>query len=199
MSKRGKVTLICGPMFSQKSTEALMILEKHQVIGGTFYFKITLRDQDKIIVPTKDLQTHSGRNFHGYYAKPNIELGFKDIWHVLTNHENNVAIALDEIQFLPLATLKSLVKKFVQNGIDVVLVGIDIDYRGEVFETTAWASIYADVVIKKTAICHDCHGVAKYNYNAANYDAGSSRFREGESSWFPLCLNCWEKRTGLQI
>lgn len=194
MRKRGNVTLICGPMFSQKSTEATMILEKNQILGTTMYLKVTFRAQKNKIESTEDLTTHGGKKFIGFYVQPDF-----DLFLVNFTNQSLVAIVVDEIHFLSLSKLKEITKEIVNRGIDLILVGIDVDYLGEVFETTAWASVYANDVIRKTAICTNCKSTeAKYNYNAVNSDDGN-RFREGENLWFPLCLDCFQEKTGIII
>ena len=65
-------------------------------------------------------------------------------------------VAIDEIQFFNGDTLYESVVSLINNNVTVILAGLDTDFRGETFESTARLLAQADHVSKLKAVCAEC-------------------------------------------
>lgn len=179
----GRLTVVTGCMMSAKTETLLKWVERaRRAKLGVAMFKPDLDDRATLFA----IETHSGERSEGI------------VWPIITNLPDRPRInadvdiiAIDEVQFLPPRYTPGWVEYWLSQGCDVIVAGLDLDWRGEPFETTAALLALADDVIKLTAVCVRCHGEARRTYRTA---PGSARVQTGGAeSYQALCCACFRE------
>ena len=136
--KIGKIEIITGCMFSGKSEELIRRLKRARIAK--------LRVQ--IFKPVIDIETYSGEKFQS-----DVISHSQDILNQLS--ENIQVIGIDEAQFYDME-ITNVVREIASKGIRVIIAGLDMDFRGEVFGPMGNLMAIADEVTKLHAICTVC-------------------------------------------
>lgn len=187
----GKIILIMGPMFSQKSSRLINLLNKEKQRNyKVIYYKISLTTAAS---EEYQILTHDGIPFRGpgFLVSPTFDF----VSHIKAQDAD--AIAIDEFQFLTedWAHLLAKLKDLACEGRRLFLAGLDKDYKGLPFEKVAFAACEADIVEKTTAICFTCQGDATHTYK---YAGSGDRLEEGgKDKYKPVCRNCFNRLTTL--
>lgn len=141
----GSIEVVCGPMFSGKTSELIRRVERAQIA----------KQKVQIFKPAIDVRydkegivTHSSR---GIKAEPvdnaiDILLRLKDSTRV---------VAIDEVQFFD-ENIVTVVTKLAARGYRVICAGLDLDYRAQPFGPMPTLLALADEVMKIHAICTIC-------------------------------------------
>lgn len=152
-SRIGTITLYCGPMFSGKSEELVQDIRrrrKHgQKIVQVFYPDADTRT-DKGFCTSKSGLKEPGREFSSVAMLKEL------IWR-----ESQV-IAIDEVQFVS-PDVVNLAVDLRKSGKDVVLAGLDFDFRGKPFDTVSLAGNVADIIDRRHAWCTECGELARWS------------------------------------
>lgn len=149
----GLLHIICGPMFSGKSTEGLRMIRMYGILFGTEnilrikYSRDTRYSHDSIA-------THDQVNAKAVSCTKLSDLG--DVW-------SYKAIYIDEGQFFP--DIYQFVKTALDHNINVIISGLDADYKQEAFANN-WLSLIplSAYVIKLNAICMKCSASAPHTF-----------------------------------
>ncbi|MEM3670409.1 MAG: thymidine kinase [Thermoprotei archaeon] len=147
---RGYVKVIAGPMFSGKTTELIRNLERY------IYAKrrvLVFKPDIDVRYSVDSVSTHSGLKIGSFPIPPTME-GLKEMQRKI-EEENCDVVGVDEINFMPVE-LASLANRLADAEKVVILAGLNLDFRGEVFPTTLAAIAKADAVKILTAICAKC-------------------------------------------
>lgn len=180
-------TLICGPMYSGKSTALFQRLER-----CLFAKKKVL-----LIRPKKDDRgyfTHSGgvdlkkleENFKDYFYMEeveDIETGFLN-WIL---HEKFEAVFVDEYFMIPDSH-----RLCYQNEYDVYFGGLLADSDCNLFPETIQILPFCEKIKKLSAVCMDC-GSELASYSYANFKK-VSQVDVGDSKYLCLCAKCYNRR-----
>ena len=173
----GSLELIIGPMFSGKTE---LLIEKynekklHENIVAFNYYKDTRYGNDKII-------SHSGK----FISSINIEF----LSEIINNENFNLYkfIYINEAQFF--TNLKFYIVQFVEKyNKNVVLCGLDSDYKREKFGEI-WDLIpFADNIYKLNGNCHTCDKKSLFTFRITN-----EKDQEiiGNDNYIPLCRKCY--------
>ncbi|MCX7798923.1 MAG: thymidine kinase [Fimbriimonadales bacterium] len=155
MRKSGTLTVVCGSMFAGKSEElirrarrALFAKKRVQV------FKPLLDDRYHATM----VVTHMGVRHEALPAASVADLESK----ILPDTE---VIVIDEAQFFD-STLVDLAMDLADHGRDVVIGGLDQDFRRVPFGPMPLLLAVADEVVKLRAICMRCGAPASHTYRA---------------------------------
>lgn len=147
MSK-GRITVICGPMFSGKTSELHRILKRVKIAERKFLlFKPAVDNrysEDEVV-------SHDQVAFNSYSVEK-----ASDIIDVFFKHENVHTVAIDEAQFFKKSGEKNIVyvcKFLKKRGINVVVNGLDMDYQGEAFGPMPELMAVSDSILKLKAVC----------------------------------------------
>jgi thymidine kinase len=117
----------------------------------------------------------------------------------IANHvnKNTYAIAVDEVQFFD-HSLIDVCEQYANQGMRVILAGLDKDFRGEVFGIMGDLLVRAEFVDKLSAICNVCGNPATRtqrliegkpaHYNDPIVLVGASEAYE------PRCRHCHDVR-----
>ena len=147
----GKLTIICGPMFSGKTTELMRRINRARSIGSSVFVvhsqKDTRYSKDHICTHLQDkIPSHPCRNLDD--LRENQEYQKADI------------IAIEEAQFFD-SLYDFVVEEVDFNGKHIILSGLDGDYQRIPFKCNGQMDLLrlipmADKIFKLTAYCHQC-------------------------------------------
>ncbi|MEM1598298.1 MAG: thymidine kinase [Pyrobaculum sp.] len=141
------LVVIAGPMFAGKTTELIRRVER-QVIAGRR--AIVFKPSIDVRYSKAKVAAHNGLKFDAYVVPPDdVGVGYVEKLGV----EYDV-VAVDEAQFFP-PSLADVLNRLADGRI-VIAAGLNLDFRGEPFETMARLMAYADKVVSLTAVCKVC-------------------------------------------
>lgn len=150
---RGEVTVFAAPMFAGKTGRLISETEKYARAGiPMFVVKHPLDDRYEGV---GQLTSHDGRSVAcEAYADP-FE-AYKRIQEV-----DPLVVIWDEVQFYTgnQEELLAVVERLANEGRIILLAGLELDFRGEVFGPMGKLMARADEVEKLTAICAVCGSV----------------------------------------
>ncbi len=99
-------------------------------------------------------------------------------------------VGVDEAQFIDNG-LVAVCNELADNGVRVIVAGLDMDYKGEPFGPIPSLCAVADDVTKVHAICVRCGALAYVSHRLVNND---SQVLIGEQAEYePLCRECYNK------
>jgi thymidine kinase len=155
----GKLELIVGPMRSNKTAELLRRIETRRQYAKQYVM---------LLKPSDDTKAAAGlvesRNQNGCGKMKAIEFRSSDPWSVLpllAETEQQIGkrvecIAIDEGQFV--ADLFLFTKRMLESGHDVMISGLELDFRGlpfgEMLDISWLVRAYAGNITELVAYCH---------------------------------------------
>ncbi|WP_284347650.1 thymidine kinase [Mycoplasmoides pneumoniae] len=149
-SPRGWIEVICGPMFSGKTEELLRKIKRWKLAKiPVIIFKPKIDTRQQHLVKS--------RNGHSDEA---IEINSPlEIYDYLTKNRFDV-VAIDEAQFFS-SEIVEVVKSLNDLGINVIVSGLDTDFRAEPFGSIPQLLAIADKICKLDAVCNVCGQLAQ--------------------------------------
>lgn len=193
MKERGKLTVITGTMFAGKTDELIRRVKKwrHYPKKSVLVFKPTTdtRSREGYIQTAKMLKMHA-------HEIP-IEHPEKILKIVIKKHWAD-EVVIDEVQFFPYESkLLRVVDEVCWRGYNVTVGGLDFDFRGEPFVTTALLMALADQIIKlDPPSCGKCKKPARFPQRLirgkpAHYKSPLIKVG-GKESYEPRCAKCYK-------
>ena len=176
---RGSIEVICGAMFSGKTEELLRRLRRAKIAGlRVEIFKPTIDVRyDESAVGSHDRNTIASTPIDN---SSNLLLLASDV----------DVIGIDEAQFFD-ERLPDVVEQLADQGIRVIIAGLDMDFKRQPFGPMAHLCAIADSVDKIHAICVGCGSWANYSYRLVS---GDQQVMLGEAKEYqPLCRTCYLK------
>lgn len=175
----GSIELICGSMFSGKTEEFIRrvkrsVIAKQKVV--LFKPKIDDRSEASHII------SHDGKKLESI-----IVTKTSDIVDNLKNDDYDV-IGIDEVQFFDQHII-NLCNRLADQGVRVILAGLDLDYSGKPFGPIPSLMAIADEVLKLHAICSKCWSNAHYSFRMCPSD--QQVFVAGWDCYMALCRKCY--------
>lgn len=185
VTKEGWIELISGGMFAGKTEELirrinrLTYAKKKMVI-----FKPAIDNRYSI----DEVVSHSG-----YRTKC---VNITTAKEILNSIDDNIeVVAVDEVQFLDDELIK-IADDLADNGVRVILAGLDRDFRGESFGIMPELFSKAEFVTKLTAICNVCGAPATRTQRLINGKPASYNdpivLVGASESYEPRCRHCHE-------
>lgn len=153
----GKITVVCGSMFAGKSEELIRLARRAlyaKRVVQVFKPKIDDRYDQTMVV------THMGVR-HEAVAVDNVA----DLRAKLDPAAQTVLI--EEAQFFD-DSIVDLAVELADRGVEVVLAGLDQDFRRKAFGPMAALLAVADDVVKLRAICMKCGAPASHTYRSVD-------------------------------
>ena len=145
---RGSLTVITGPMFSNKSGELIRLATVHRIAGRRVgIFKHSLDDRYEGVL---HISTHGGQSAEAEPVGSSASIGL-----LATSYE---AVAIDEAQFFD-EGLPGVVSGLVDGGLVVIVAGLDRNFKGEPFGPMPELMALADDVMKLRAVCMKCRSL----------------------------------------
>jgi thymidine kinase len=177
--KRGTIEVITGSMFSGKTEELIRRLRRAQFAG----LKV------EIFKPSLDKRYSEIRVVsHDEKSINSTPVDNASAILLLTGQVDVVAI--DEAQFFD-ASVVEVCNKLADEGIRVIVAGLDMDFMGNPFGPMPALLAIAEHITKVHAICMRCGNLAQYSYRKSLVE---SVVLLGEKDLYePLCRNCYNK------
>ncbi len=150
--KPGILEVYCGPMKSGKTRELLNRIDKLSYLPNWEF------DIFKPSLDTRDSNVKSRFGSLSYECKITNESCPEDLFDLIKDNSNMVAI--DEAQFFS-EGIENVVESLLKKDINVIIAGLDLDFRGESFGRMNNLLAMADEVYKLSGVCdHDGCGNA---------------------------------------
>ena len=173
----GRIEVICGSMFSGKTEELIRRLRRAQFA----------RQRVEIFKPSidtryseADVVSHAGHTIASTPIDSSASI-------LLFASEVDV-VGIDEAQFFD-AGLVDVCRQLADNGIRVIVAGLDMDFRGIPFGPMPGLCAIADEVSKVHAICVKCGQLATFSHRTVKNDR---QVMLGETAEYePLCRKCY--------
>lgn len=147
--KKGKLTVIAGPMFAGKTTKLLAIYDILTKLGyGVLCFKSEV-DGDGGIGHTN---SHDERPLPVIFINPKHPE--KILRHV--SEDGVKKIIIDAVHFFPKPEIKKVINKLMTWGVDVYVNGLIYDYRKKEFGATKNLLARADEKYILYSVCVKC-------------------------------------------
>jgi thymidine kinase len=144
----GWLEVVCGPMFSGKSEELIRRLRRAE-IAGLRVLIVKPRIDDRFDV--SHVVSHGGARMRAVAVDAATDvLRLSSGYHV---------VGIDEVQLFEPAIVE-VARELVLRGVRVIVAGLDMDFRGEPFESMPTLLCVAEFVDKLHAVCHRCGGTA---------------------------------------
>jgi len=176
-NRKGWIEVICGSMFSGKTEELIRRLKRAKIAQQKveiFKPAIDIRYDEEAVVSHDSNQIHSTP----VPASANIPL--------LINDEQ--VIGIDEAQFFDME-LVGVCNRLANQGIRVIVAGLDMDYKGKPFGPIPALLATAEYVTKVHAICVKCGNLANHSHRT---NVNNKLVMLGETdSYEPLCRSCF--------
>ena len=144
----GWIEVICGPMYSNKTTTLIerltaLTYAKKDIVA----FKPNIDNRYAV----SDIATHEGEKYPSIPVKDIEEA--KDI----INNRNKLpdVIGIDEIQFFDKSSI-DILEDWARRGIRVIVAGLDLDFKGIPFEIMKELMPRAEFITKLSAVCTVC-------------------------------------------
>ncbi|MDR1684052.1 MAG: thymidine kinase [Elusimicrobiota bacterium] len=174
----GALEVICGCMFSGKSTELIRRIEVSRTAGQKVQVFNSILDKR---YAKRGIATHDAKKMDAV----NVERA-QDILD-LTAADTDV-VALDEVNFFTNEVV-SVAQELAHRGKRVICCGLDLDYLGMPFESTARLLAVADDVVKLSARCTKCGKPARRTNRLA--DVKSRIYVGGAQDYDARCVDCF--------
>jgi thymidine kinase len=174
--------VVCGPMFSGKSSYIYSIVKRYASIGVNVLVVKPSIDTRYSAVP--EVVTHDGVRFECVtVASQLMTLPFS-----VTDGPN--VIVIEEAQFF--RDLVVFVKSMVdRQGKTVVVVGLDGDSNRNPFGQILACIPLADKVTKLTALCSECMDGTPALFTYRTVSRGGQVLVGGADMYRPLCRSCY--------
>jgi len=175
--KRGSIELITGSMFSGKTEELIRRLRRAQFAG----LKV------EIFKPSLD-KRYSDTRVVSHDDKSISSTPVDNASSILLLAEECDVIGVDEAQFFD-QSIVEICNKLADNGIRIVVAGLDMDFMGKPFGPMPALLAIAEYVTKIHAICMRCGNLAQYSYRKSS--EAQQVLLGGKDIYEPLCRSCY--------
>ena len=174
---KGSIEVICGSMFSGKTEELIRRMKRAQFAKQKVeIFKPSIDnryDEVKVV-------SHDSNSIHStpVPSSSNILLLANDVQ----------VVGIDEAQFFDNGLI-DVCNELANNGVRVIVAGLDMDYLGKPFGPMPGLLAIAEYVTKVHAICMRCGNLANHSHRITDE---SSLVLLGETNNYePLCRDCF--------
>jgi thymidine kinase len=182
IGKRGSIEVITGSMFSGKTEELIRRLRRAQYAG----LKV------EIFKPSID-NRYSETRVVSHDENSIVSTPVDNASAILLLAGNVKVIGIDEAQFFD-NSIVDVCNKLADNGIRVVIAGLDMDFMGNPFGPMPALLAIAEYVTKVHAICMRCGNLAQYSYRKS--DEAQVVVLGEKDKYEPLCRSCYNKAFG---
>jgi len=177
--KRGSIEVITGSMFSGKTEELIRRLRRAQFAG----LKV------EIFKPSLDTR-YSETRVVSHDDKSIISTPVDNASAILLFVGDVDVVGIDEAQFFD-ASIVEVCNKLADDGIRIVVAGLDMDFMGKPFGPMPALLAIAEYVTKVHAICMRCGNLAHYSFRKSEEE---QVVLLGEKNIYePLCRKCYNK------
>ena len=175
--RKGSIEVICGSMFSGKTEELIRRMKRAQYAKQKVeIFKPAIDnryDEVKVV-------SHNSNSIHStpVPSSANILLLANDVQ----------VVGIDEAQFFDNG-LTDVCNQLANNGVRVIVAGLDMDYLGKPFGPMPSLLAIAEYVTKVHAICMRCGNLANHSHRIT--DEADLVLLGETNNYEPLCRDCF--------
>lgn len=181
--RRGSIEVICGSMFSGKTEELLRRLRRAKIARQTV----------EIFKPTIDMR-YDETDVVSHDRNAIASTPVDNSANILLLSSQVDVVGIDEAQFFD-EGLVEVAQRLADQGVRVVIAGLDMDFRRQPFGPMPGLCAIADSVTKVHAVCVECGRLASYSFRRVQ---GDQQVMLGElNEYSPLCRNCYRKCSSL--
>lgn len=182
----GKLTVYCGPMYAGKTSVLIAELDE------------ALSEQQTVLVvkpsidnryKEDDIVSHDGISLKETTNHPVLCLNVEDVIPEEQLDSLNT-LFVDEAQFFT-TLVKEQVPQLLERGVDVVVVGLDLDSEGNPFGSMPFLLSLADRVIKMTSTCAVCGYDAHRTFRKLTAKSSSQVLIGGAETYEARCFKHW--------
>ena len=173
----GWIEVICGSMFSGKTEELIRRLRRAHIANQRVeIFKPILDNR------YSDLEIVS----HDQTSIPSTPVSSSQ--QILLLAAGMEVVGIDEAQFFDEGIVE-VVRQLCNQGIRVIVAGLDMDFRGEPFGPMPQLLARAEFVTKVHAICQSCGSLANFSFR---HSTEENQVLIGEKNAYePRCRKCF--------
>ncbi|MBQ7550645.1 MAG: thymidine kinase [Bacteroidales bacterium] len=178
---RGWIEVVCGSMFSGKTEELLRRIRRANFANQ----KIELfKPAIDVRYAEEEVVSHDSTSMISTPVHNSAEI------LIYVNLDTVEVVGIDEVQFFD-EGIVDVCNKLADNGIRVIVAGLDMDYTGKPFASMPQLMAVAEYVTKTHAICVKCGDLAQYSHRLV---ANKKQVLLGEKdSYEPLCRHCYNE------
>lgn len=177
--KVGRIEVICGSMFSGKTEELIRRLKRAKFA----------RQRVEIFKPTMDTR-YSEEKLVSHDSNSIPSSAINSSASILLFISEIDVVGIDEAQFFDNGLI-DVCNQLANNGVRVIIAGLDMDFKGVPFGPIPELCAIADEVTKVHAICIKCGNLGYASHRMIKND---KRVLLGEKDEYePLCRTCYNK------
>lgn len=154
----GWIEVICGPMFSGKTEELIRRLKRAQIA----------RQKVEIFKPMIDTRYHD-EHVVSHDANSILSTAVESSSNIELLASDTRVVGIDEAQFFDDGIVE-VCNKLANQGIRVIVAGLDLDYTGKPFGPMPNLLAMAEYVSKLHAICTHTGQLAHFSYRISDND-----------------------------
>ena len=177
--RQGWIEVIVGSMFSGKTEELIRRLNRAKIA----------RQKVEIFKPHIDVR-YSEDEVVSHDSNSIRSTPVETAANILLLASNVDVVGIDEAQFFD-EGLAEVCNALANQGIRVIVAGLDMDFRGKPFGPIPALMATAEYVTKVHAVCMRCGNLANYSHRLSEAD---KLVVLGEKEEYePLCRSCYQK------
>lgn len=177
--RRGRIEVICGSMFSGKTEELIRRMKRAKFA----------KQKVDIFKPAIDVR-YSVENVVSHNSQSINSTPVDSSASIMLLATNTDVVGIDEAQFFDNG-LVDVCNKLANEGVRVIVAGLDMDFKGNPFGPIPQLCAIADEVSKVHAICVKCGQLASFSHRTVDVD---KQVLLGETAEYePLCRVCYNK------
>lgn len=177
--RRGVIEVICGSMFSGKTEELIRRLKRARFAKQRVEI---FKPQIDTRYSVEEVVSHDSNSIP---STPVTSSG-----NILLLASDVDVVGIDEAQFFD-NNLVDVCNKLADQGIRVIVAGLDMDFKGKPFGPIPHIMATAEHVTKVHAICVKCGNLAQYSHRLTDTD---KLVLLGETDVYePLCRTCFNE------
>ncbi len=188
--KRGRLTVIAGPMFAGKTTKLLTLFS---VLSNLGYNIMCFKSEARKISGMGHTKSHDERPLPVIYVS--MDEPEKILQYV--GRDGIQKVIIDAVHFFPKQKLLKVVNTLLSQGIDVYVNGLIYDYRKQEFGATKMLMQQAQESILQYSICVRCGGKADHTERISGGTAqsiGTTGMKKAE--YVAVCATCHQAYQG---
>lgn len=177
--RTGAIEVICGSMFSGKTEELIRRIKRARIA----------RQKIEIFKPAIDVR-YSATEVVSHDENAIRSTPVENSANILLLASGIDVIGIDEAQFFD-KNLVEVVIQLANQGVRVIVAGLDMDFRGKPFGPIPGLMAVADYVTKVHAVCVRCGNIAQFSHRLTEKD---QVVLLGERDLYEaLCRTCYNK------
>ena len=175
----GRIEVVCGSMFSGKTEELIRRMKRAKFA----------KQKVEIFKPSLDTR-YSEEDVVSHDKNTIRSTPIDSSGAILLLASDIDVVGIDEAQFFD-DGLVEVCNQLANNGVRVIVAGLDMDYKGIPFGPIPALCAIADEVTKVHAICVKCGALAYVSHRLIHND---KRVLLGEKDEYePLCRECYQR------